>query len=158
PAYPPLEPEKAPPTPPATGIAVLRVVSNGIADLFGIRPGDVLLEYDGTRLAKADDLKEVLAQAGAKRIPVKLWRDGESRTIEGGAGRWGIEPDPKRKPAEILLALRAAADVMRPLTRGEALVRLPGTRREIQAIAALFPEGQSRTLLGEQATESVVAG
>jgi CHAT domain-containing protein len=134
----------------------LTVEPNGLADLYGIRPGDVLLEYDGTKLAKADDLKEVPAEAGAKRIPVKLWRDGEARTIEVGAGKLRIQIDPKRKPAEVVLALRTAAAVMRPLTRGEFLTRLPGTRREVEAIASLFPSERARTLLGDQATESAV--
>ncbi len=157
PAYPPPEAEGPAPTPPAAGIAVLRVEPNGLADLYGIRLGDVLLEYDGTKLARADDLKEVPAEAGAKRIPVKLWRDGESRTIEVGAGKLRIQIDPTRKPAEVVVALRTAADVMKPLTRGEFLARLPGTRREVEAIASLFPSDRARTLLGDQATESAVA-
>jgi CHAT domain-containing protein/tetratricopeptide (TPR) repeat protein len=156
PAYPPPEAEGPAPAPPDAGIAVLRVEPNGLADLYGIRPGDVLLEYGGTKLAKADDLKEVAAEAGAKRIPVKLWRDGESRTIEVGAGKLRILVDPKRKAAEVVLALRTAASVMRPLTRGEFLTRLPGTRREVEAIAFLFPTDRARTLLGDQATESAV--
>jgi CHAT domain-containing protein/tetratricopeptide (TPR) repeat protein len=156
PAYPPPEAEGPAPTPPDAGIAVLRVEPNGLADLYGIRPGDVLREYDGTKLAKADDLKEVPAEAGAKRIPVKLWRDGELRTIEVGAGKLRIQIDSKRKPAEVVVALRTAAAVMRPLTRGEFLTRLPGTRREVEAIASLFPADRARTLLGEQATESAV--
>jgi CHAT domain-containing protein len=157
PAYPPPEAEGPAPTPPDAGIAVLRVEPNGLADLYGIRPGDVLLEYDGAKLAKADDLKEVPAEAGAKRIPMKLWRDGESRTIEVGAGKLRIQIDPKRKPAEVVLALRTAAAVTNPLIRGESLTRLPGTRREVEAIAALFPADRARTLLGDQATESAVA-
>ncbi len=156
PAYPPPEAEGPAPTPPPAGIAVLVVEPNGLADLYGIRPGDVLLEYDGIKLAKADDLKEVPAEAGAKRIPVKLWREGESRTIDVGAGKLRIQIDSKRKPAEVVLALRAAATVMKPVTRGESLARLPGTRREVEAIAALFPADRARTLLGDQATESAV--
>jgi len=57
----------------------------------------------------------------------------------------------------VVLALRTAAAVTRPLTRGEWLTRLPGTRREVEAIAALFPADRTRTLLGDQATESAVA-
>ncbi len=156
PDYPPPEAEGPAPIPPAAGIAVLMVEPNGLADLYGIRPGDVLLEYDGTKLAKADDLNEVPADAGAKRIPVKLWREGESRTIEVGAGKLRIQIDPKRKPAEVVLALRTATAVVKPLTRGESLTRLPGTRTEVEAIAALFPSDRSRTLLGDQATESAL--
>jgi CHAT domain-containing protein len=46
---------------------------------------------------------------------------------------------------------------MKPLTRGDSLARLPGTRREVEAIAALFPSDRAKTLLGDQATESAVA-
>jgi CHAT domain-containing protein len=67
-----------------------------------------------------------------------------------------IQIDPKRKPAEVVVALRTAAAVMKPLTRGDVLTRLPGTRREVEAIAALFPSDRTRTLLGDQATESAV--
>src|SRR5262249_31708913 len=132
PAYRPPEAEGPAPTPPDAGIAVLRVEPNGLADLYGIRPGDVLLEYDGTKRATADDLKESPAEAGAKRLPVKLWRDGESRTIEVGAGKLRIQIDPKRKPAEVVLALQTAAAMLKPLTRGDVLTRLPGTRLEVE--------------------------
>jgi CHAT domain-containing protein/tetratricopeptide (TPR) repeat protein len=157
PAYPPPEAEGPAPTPPDAGIAVVRVEPNGLADLYGIRPGDVLLEYDGTKLSRADDLNEVPAEAGPKRIPVKLWRDGESRTIEVGAGKLRIQIDLKRKPVEVVVALRTAAAVLKPLTRGESLARLPGTRREVEAIAALFVSERARILLGDGATESAVA-
>src|SRR5262249_56061357 len=46
------------------------------------------------------------------------------------------------------------AEVLQLGSRGAALTSLPGTRREVQAIAALFPTGQATTLLGREATES----
>src|SRR5262249_3154429 len=49
---------------------------------------------------------------------------------------------------------RAADEVRQVL--GEFQVRLPGTRREVDAIAGLFPSDKVTTLLGEQASESVV--
>ena len=36
--------------------------------------------------------------------------------------------------------------------------RLPGTRREVAAIAGLFPAGRVTTILGDEARESVVQG
>src|SRR5262249_8512872 len=62
--------------------------------------------------------------------------------------------NPNRPTAQIVLAQRAAAEVLEPGIRGENLAPLPGTRREVQAIAALFPSGQVTTLLGPEATES----
>ena len=46
--------------------------------------------------------------------------------------------------------------MLKPLTRGQDWDRLPGTRREVEAIAGLFTKGQATTLLGPQATESAV--
>src|SRR5262249_25950201 len=80
PAYPapPPGPETAPP-PPDHGLLVAKVEPNGIADLFGIKPSDVLLEYNGTPLKARDDLHPVAADAGPKKVPLRLWRAGEER-------------------------------------------------------------------------------
>ena len=42
--------------------------------------------------------------------------------------------------------------------RGGSHARLPGTRREVEAVAGLFPAGEATTLLGPQACESTVQG
>ena len=156
PAYPPAAPESPPPKPPDQGLAILAVLPHGTADLFGLTPGDVLLEYNGIVLTSAADLKVVPAEAGAKRVPVKLWRNGEVRTVELAAGMLGIRYDPGRTAADVVQARRAADEALKPLTRGEALEPLPGTRREIEAIARLFPVGQVTTLLGAAASERAV--
>jgi CHAT domain-containing protein len=57
----------------------------------------------------------------------------------------------------VLLAQRTAAAVLAP-TRAEPQARLPGTRRNVAAIAALFPADRVTTLLGDEARESVVQG
>lgn len=156
PAYSPTKPEAPAPKPPDHGIAVLAVVPNGNADLYGVQSGDVLMEYNGIVLNSATDLKTVPAQEGAKRIPVKLWRNGEVRGIEVAAGPLGIQFDPQRKAADLVWDQRESAAILKPLTRSEDLVPLPGTRREVELISSLFPAGQITTLLGEQATESAV--
>src|SRR5262249_34681317 len=69
-------------------------------------------------------------------------------------GPLGIQSKPDRPAAQVVLAQRAAAEVLNPDARGEALSPLPGTRREVQAIAVLFPSDQVTTLLGLDATES----
>ena len=80
--------------------------------------GDVLLEYDGKVLKSAADLSVVPAEAGPKRIPVKLWRNGEVRALEVAAGKLGINPSREETAAEVVLAQRAADEVLKPLTRG----------------------------------------
>jgi CHAT domain-containing protein len=62
--------------------------------------------------------------------------------------------DPNRPVEQVVLAQRAAAEVLGSGVRAEGLAPLEGTRREVQAIAALFPNDQVTTLLGPQATES----
>jgi CHAT domain-containing protein len=50
------------------------------------------------------------------------------------------------------------AELLRPRTRGVGLAPLPGTRREVEAIARLFPPGGATTLLGPDATEGAIQG
>src|SRR5262249_31699181 len=122
--------------------------------LFGIKAGDVLLEYNGKALKTRNDLAVVPAGDKAIRVPVKIWREGEVRSLEIAAGRLGIQSNPDRPAAQVVLAQRAAAAVLNPGARGETLPSFPGTRREVEAIAALFPKDQVTTLLGPDATES----
>src|SRR5262249_4415973 len=89
-------------------------------------------------------------------VPLRLWRAGEGRTVEVAAGPLGVQLDP-RPAAPVVLAQRAAAAVLAP-TRATPQTRLPGTRREVAAIAGLFPSHRVPTLLGDQARESVVQG
>jgi tetratricopeptide (TPR) repeat protein len=142
------------PAPPDHGIAILAVVAYGTADLFGLKPGDVFLEYNGKVLKTMSDLAVVPAGDKPTRVPVKLWRDGEIRSLEIAAGPLGIQSHPDRPAAQVVLARRAAAEVLTPGVHGEYLTSLPGTRREVQAIAALFPSDRVTTLLGADATES----
>jgi CHAT domain-containing protein/tetratricopeptide (TPR) repeat protein len=146
------------PTPPDHGVAILAVVPNGTADLFGIRPGDVLLEYNGKALKAQGDLAIVPAGDQAARVPIKLWRDGEVRSLDIAAGPLDFQSTPDRPAAQVVLAQRAAAEVLRSGARAVGLVPLPGTRREVEAIAALFPEDRVTTLLGPAATESNLQG
>jgi len=154
PAYPEPNPtQDQAPAPPDHGLFVVDVVPNGNAHLFGVCPGDVLLEYNGTTLNIREDLKPVAAAAGPKRVPLRLWRAGEVRSIEITAGPLGVRLD-TRPAAPIVLAQRAADEVLRG-TRGDP-GDLAGTGREIAEIAGLFPAAGVKTLLGDEARESVV--
>ena len=53
------------------------------AATHGLRPGDVLLAYNGKTLKRRDDLKAVSESAAP--IPVELWRDGEVGAARAGA-------------------------------------------------------------------------
>src|SRR5262249_48664024 len=121
PAFPKPAPSGPDPTPPDHGIAILAVAPHSNADHFGLQAGDVLLEYNGKALQSPSDLAVVPAGDRATRVPVKIWRDGEVRSLEIAAGPLGIQSNPNRPAAQVVMAQRAAAEVLHPGARGEAL-------------------------------------
>ena len=155
PAFPTPEDTGPAPEPPDHGLAIVGVQKLSNADLHGLRAGDVLLEYNGKTIEGIGDLQIVSPDDGARPIPIAFWRNGEVRRQTVATGPLGIRYH-SESPAEFLLAQRAATAVLKPLTRGDAWTPLPGTRREVEAIAALFPDGQVTTLLGDRATETAL--
>src|SRR5262249_10843039 len=137
PAYPAPTPGSDQGPPPDHGLLVAKVERNGIADLFGVQPGDVLLDYNGTPLKGRDDLRPVAADGGPKNVPLRLWRAGEERTVEVAAGPLGVGLDP-RPAAPVVLAQRAAAAVLAP-TRGGAWAPPPRPPRQVAPLARPFP-------------------
>src|SRR5262249_30851980 len=91
PAFPRPAPSGPAPIPPDHGVAILGVEPHGIAGLFGLKPGDVLLEYNGKALQSPSDLAIVPAGDKAIRVPIKFWRDGEVRSLEIAAGPLDIQ-------------------------------------------------------------------
>ncbi len=156
PAYPRPEDDAPAPEPPADGLAVARVVPNGNADFNGLRAGDVLLSYAGTELKHPGDLKPVSSDGSPKRVPVRYWREGIARDIEVAAGPLGVSIDP-RPPVAFVRARRESERVLLGM-RGGSHVRLPGTRREVEALAVLFPDGGATTIMGPQACEATIQG
>ena len=154
PAYPETKKDTPAPTPPDAGLAIARVVPNGNADLNGIQAGDVLLTYAGTVLNQHADLKTVAPDAGPKKVPVRYWREGITREVEVAAGPLGVMID--NRPAKAAVLARQAAERVLLGMRGGSHERLPGTRREVEAVARLFPAGMVTTVMGEQACESTV--
>jgi tetratricopeptide (TPR) repeat protein len=154
PAYPESKSKPALPPPPSSGLLVVGVDPKGNAGSRGVRSGDVLLAYDGVPLKTPANVRLAPAEGPPRKVPIRVWRNGQEQTVEVAAGRLGIAVDP-RPSAEGVLAQRAADEVRRG-SRADTLPRLPGTRREVKAIVGLFPDGCSTTLLGDEARESVV--
>ena len=146
---------EAPSTPspplPDHGLLVQRVSPGSAAVRAGIAPGDVLLRYADKELNAVGDLTAKIAQGGAPGpgFAVTVWREGKTLDLTVSPGPLGLAVD-NRPAAEAIVARRDADEMLRR-SRGAAPAPLPGTRREVEAIAGLFAE--SETLLGKDASE-----
>ncbi len=138
---------------PDHGLLVNMVVPGSNTATHGLKPGDVLLAYNGQALNKKDEFK-VVAE-GEKPITVEVWREGRSSRRDLAAGKLGVvfdlRPAPvaiseNRKLQQVLVAARSGEEDFAPL---------PGTRYEVEALAQLFKSDDrpTRTLLGADASE-----
>jgi tetratricopeptide (TPR) repeat protein len=138
-----------PPPPPDHGLYLSLVVPDGNAARHGLRSGDVLLRYDGTRLTTQADLK--VAQSG-ERLPVEVWRDGTTEKVRLDPGKLGVIISADA-PAVALRKRRETLQLADARRGGEAFKPLPGTRLEVAAVAALLPAGKATLLLDSDASE-----
>ena len=90
-------------------VLAAKVQDGGPAEVAGIRPGDVILAFDGVELDDRRHLSRVVADTAAdKRVDVLLLRDGEQLTLRVTVGRL-VEPrfarsePPSHYPAAQLL-------------------------------------------------------
>ncbi|MCP4394666.1 MAG: DegQ family serine endoprotease [Alphaproteobacteria bacterium] len=61
----------------AKGALILGVSSGSPADKVGIKPGDVILSFDGKEIKDMQHLPRMVAETGiGKKAKIKLWRDG----------------------------------------------------------------------------------
>ncbi len=142
------------PKPPDYGLLVQQVEAGSNAEQAGIRPGDILLQYAAAKLENFDDLQKQV-QAGdpkAKTVAVAVWRDGKSLDLTLRPGPLGVVPN-SQPPAQALIAQREGDLVLRH-SRGAAFDPLPGSRREVQAIAGFFD--QREVYLGSDASEQIL--
>jgi S1-C subfamily serine protease len=64
------------------GVEVVEVIQGSPAARAGIRPGDLIVELDGTPIADARDIQRLMVgDAIGRSITALLWRDGQARTI-----------------------------------------------------------------------------
>jgi tetratricopeptide (TPR) repeat protein len=155
PVPPPSEqPSHSAPQPPDHGLLVRVVQPGSNAAHAGIQPGDVLLAYAGTKLATRDDLAKQVQAADPKAagMAIAIWRQGQTLDLTLKPGLLGVQLE-TRPAAEAILAQRAGEALLRR-TRGSAFTRLPGTRREVQAIADLFT--LKEVFLGSDASEQLL--
>ncbi len=79
----PLPPRVARETGRHRGIEVVEVVAGSPASRAGFRSEDLILEVDGEPVSGMDDLQRLMdASAIGRGIPIRLHRDGRTRTVE----------------------------------------------------------------------------
>jgi tetratricopeptide (TPR) repeat protein len=131
---------------PEYGLLLRAVRPGGNAARNGLRSGDVLLRYNRRPLRRLADFQE----AQGERVQASAWRDGEVFAVRLNGGPLGASLD-ERPLARALPAWREAEALLRG--EGAALPRLPGTRAEAKAIAALVGKTRATLLLGSAASE-----
>ena len=104
PVYERPDPSSEPKALPDHGLLINTVIPGSNSAAHGLKPGDVLLAYNGKALNKKDDLKVVVE--GDKPILVEVWSDGRSFPRELAPGKLGAVLDPRPAP-EAIMAKRA---------------------------------------------------
>jgi CHAT domain-containing protein/tetratricopeptide (TPR) repeat protein len=151
-------PEKDAPQPtalPPNGILITQVVPMGNAASARLLAGDVIVSYAGTDLKTVEDLDKVLAaNANAKSVVVKVWREGQKepaeRELAGGRLGVGVAKEPAR---EAITARRETDRMIAKVNRGGKYHELAGTQVEITRLAGLFDPKQVTTLTRAEASE-----
>jgi tetratricopeptide (TPR) repeat protein len=138
---------------PDHGLLVTVVLPGSNAATHGLKPGEVLLSYDGGALSKKEDLKVVAV--GTQPIMVEVWREGKLFRRELAPGKLGVVFDPRPAPLAIAEQNKWHQLVIAARSGGENFAPLPGTRYEVEALARGFQsvDRPTRTLLGADASE-----
>jgi tetratricopeptide (TPR) repeat protein len=154
PEYQQRDKSSAPESLPDHGLLLGFVAPGSNAATHGLKPGDVLLAYNGLALKKRDDLKVVTG--GDQPVGVEIWRDGRTLRRQLAPGKLGAIVDSRPAP-DALAANRAMSTLLTAARSGGDgdFAPLPGTRYEVEALAREFQSSgrPTRILLGSDASE-----
>lgn len=143
------------PLPPG-GLLITAVAPDGAAAKARLQAGDVLVRYGEIEVTSGEKLAaEIKAQSAAKEVAITVWRAGvrESFTRAVPPGKLGIVV--AIEPARQALAKRRESEAMLLARRGGEWKDLPGTRVELNQLAALFP-AETTTLVDSAASEQAL--
>src|SRR5262249_13343943 len=121
--------------PPAYGVLIKSVSPDSHAARAGLKPGDVLLSIGAARLDGLHRPEEALSRLPARAT---FWRDGETLSTRIQGAPLGAALDQRSAKAAVRASRR---DREATAQRGTGHGRLPGTRVEAEAIAALVKDG-----------------
>jgi serine protease Do len=127
----------------ARGALVASVNDNGPAQIAGIQPGDVILEFDGKDVGDMRQLPRLVAETPVdKSVPVTLWRKHAETTIKVKVGRL-------EESDEQLASAKAALKKTAP--SASRLVKTLG-----MTLSGITPELKNKFSLGADAKGVVV--
>jgi serine protease Do len=99
------------------GVLVSDVVPDSPAGKAGLKPGDILLEFDGKKTEAPGDLQRAVgfASPGAD-VKVKVWREGSERTLDVKIGEAPDERESQQRSGSRGGAPNAVGMEVRPIT------------------------------------------
>ncbi len=138
---------------PDHGLLLNMVAPGSNAATHGLKPGDVLLAYNGTALRNREDLKAV--PEPGQPVAVEVWRKGQVARRELSPGKLGVVIDNRPAPVAIAEQRKLEQTLVAARSGGNDFAPLPGTRYEVEALAQLFKSDDRATmaLLGADASE-----
>ncbi|HVY62908.1 MAG TPA: HEAT repeat domain-containing protein, partial [Planctomycetota bacterium] len=78
--------------PPVQGYLLTRVVDQSQAAAAGLRPGDIMLSYDGVTLGPESSIRDLRDRVSKNAtVPVTVWRDGQTIQVTLNPGQIGID-------------------------------------------------------------------
>jgi CHAT domain-containing protein len=136
PVFAPVESSSEPGPLPDHGLLLTVVIPGSNASRHGLKPGDVLLAYNGKRLQKREDFEA--ASGPGQPVPVEVWHDGRIDGRQLDRGQVGAVFDPR--PAAVAIRDQRRLNQILTVARSgsEQLEPLPGTRYEVEALARIF--------------------
>ena len=98
------------------GVLISDVVADSPAGKAGLKPGDILLEFEGKKTEAPADLQRAVALAApGTDVKMKVWREGGEKTLDVKIGEAPDEKEPKQPPSGRVTPSTLGLDV-RPLT------------------------------------------
>jgi len=76
------------------GALIASINDGGPAAKAKLKPGDVILKFDGRDINEMRKLPRIVAETAInKKVPVEIWRDGKRQTIDVAVGELPEEPE-----------------------------------------------------------------